>query len=134
MKQEYTLPSISQTVIITRMEGRTPVPAKEKVATFASHNATMVLFLSTGLLEKLEGQLIEGGYKEDTPVAIVSRASWPDQRIFRGTIDTIADILHKAGVVRQAMIVVGKVLDTDYELSKLYDSKFTTMFRKGTED
>ncbi len=77
--------------------------------------------------------LKEGGYPGDTPVAIVSRASSPDQRIFRGTIDTIADILHKAGVVR-AMIVVGKVLDTDYELSKLYDSKFTTMFRKGTED
>ena len=77
--------------------------------------------------------LKEGGYPGDTPVAIVARATWPDQRIFRGTIDTIADILHQAGVVRQAMIVVGKVLDTDYELSKLYDSKFTTMFRKGTD-
>ena len=132
LKQEYTLPSISQTVIITRMEGRTPVPPKEKLASLAAHQAT--IFLSVQAIDKVMSTLKEGGYPGDTPVAIVSRASWPDQRIFRGTIDTIADILHKAGVGRQAMIVVGKVLDTDYELSKLYDSKFTTMFRKGTEN
>ncbi len=134
LKQEYTLPSISQTVIITRMEGRTPVPPKGKLASLAAHQATMCIFLSVQAIDKVMSTLKEGGYPGDTPVAIVSRASWPDQRIFRGTIDTIADILHKAGVVRQAMIVVGKVLDTDYELSKLYDSKFTTMFRKGTEN
>ena len=131
---EYTLPNVSQSVIITRMEGRTPVPPKEKLASLAAHQATMCIFLSVQAIDKVMSTLKEGGYPGDTPVAIVSRASWPDQRIFRGTIDTIADILHKAGVVRQAMIVVGKVLDTDYELSKLYDSKFTTMFRKGTED
>lgn len=134
LKQEYTLPSISQTVIITRMEGRTPVPEKEKLSLLASHQATMCIFLSVHAIEKVMDTLKEGGYSGDTPVAIVARATWPDQRIFRGTIDTIADILHKAGVVRQAMIVVGKVLDTDYELSKLYDSKFTTMFRKGTDE
>ena len=133
LKQEYTLPSISQTVIITRMEGRTPVPPKEKLALLAQHQATMCIFLSVQAIDQVMATLKEGGYPGDTPVAIVARATWPDQRIFRGTIDTIADILHQAGVVRQAMIVVGKVLDTDYELSKLYDSKFTTMFRKGTD-
>ena len=133
LKQEYTLPSISQTVIITRMEGRTPVPPKEKLALLAAHQATMCIFLSVQAIDQVMATLKEGGYPGDTPVAIVARATWPDQRIFRGTIDTIADILHQAGVVRQAMIVVGKVLDTDYELSKLYDSKFTTMFRKGTD-
>ena len=134
LKQEYTLPGISQTVIITRMEGRTPVPPKEKLSLLAAHQATMCIFLSVHAIEKVMETLKEGGYPGDTPVAIVARATWPDQRIFRGTIDTIADILHKAGVVRQAMIVVGKVLDTDYDLSKLYDSKFTTMFRKGTDE
>lgn len=133
LKQEYTLPSISQTVIITRMEGRTPVPPKEKLALLAAHQATMCIFLSVQAIDQVMATLKEGGYPGDTPVAIVARATWPDQRIFRGTIDTIADILHQAGVIRQAMIVVGKVLDTDYELSKLYDSKFTTMFRKGTD-
>ena len=102
-------------------------------ALLAAHQATMCIFLSVQAIDQVMSTLKEGGYPGDTPVAIVARATWPDQRIFRGTIDTIADILHQAGVVRQAMIVVGKVLDTDYELSKLYDSKFTTMFRKGTD-
>lgn len=133
LKQEYTLPSISQTVIITRMEGRTPVPPKEKLSLLAAHQATMCIFLSVHAIEEVMATLKEGGYPADTPVAIVAKATWPDQRIFRGTIDTIAGILKEAGVVRQAMIVVGKVLDTDYELSKLYDSKFTTMFREGSE-
>ena len=106
---------------------------KEKLALLAAHQATMCIFLSVQAIDQVMATLKEGGYPGDTPVAIVARATWPDQRIFRGTIDTIADILHQAGVVRQAMIVVGKVLDTDYELSKLYDSKFTTMFRKGTD-
>ena len=110
------------------------MPAKEKLSLLAAHQATMCIFLSVHAIEKVMATLKEGGYPGDTPVAIVARATWPDQRIFRGTIDTIADILHKAGVVRQAMIVVGKVLDTDYDLSKLYDSKFTTMFRKGTDE
>lgn len=133
LKQEYTLPSISQTVIITRMEGRTPAPPKEKLSLLAAHQATMCIFLSVHAIDQVMATLKEGGYPGDTPVAIVAKATWPDQRIFRGTIDTIAGILNEAGVVRQAMIVVGKVLDTDYELSKLYDSKFTTMFRQGSE-
>lgn len=96
LKQEYTLPGISQTVIITRMEGRTPVPPKEKLSLLAAHQATMCIFLSVHAIEKVMETLKEGGYPGDTPVAIVARATWPDQRIFRGTIDTIADILHKS--------------------------------------
>ncbi len=133
LKQEYTLPSISQTIIITRMEGRTPMPEREKLNMLAQHQATMCIFLSVQGIDTVMSQLKEGGYPGDTPVAIVVRATWPDQKILRGTIDTIAEVIHKEGVVRQAMIVVGRVLDTDYELSKLYDSKFTTMFRQGTE-
>lgn len=133
LKQEYTLPNVSQTIIVTRMEGRTPMPEKEKLPMLAQHQATMCIFLSIQGIDTVMAQLKEGGYPGDTPVAIVVRATWPDQRIIRGTIDTIADIVHKEGVVRQAMIVVSHVLDSDYELSKLYDSKFTTMFRDGTD-
>ena len=130
---EYTLPNVSQTIIITRMEGRTPMPEKEKLSMLAQHQATMCIFLSIQGINTVMSQLKDGGYPGDTPVAIVVRATWPDQKILRGTIDTIADVIHAEGVVRQAMIVVGRVLDTDYELSKLYDSSFTTMFRQGTD-
>lgn len=132
LKQEYTLPDVSQTVIITRLEGRTPMPEKEKLRMLAVHQSTMCIFLSVQMIDQVVKELEEGGYPEDTPVAIVVRASWPDQRILRGRLNTIAGILAEAGVIRQAMIVVGKVLDADYSLSKLYDKKFTTMFRKGT--
>ncbi len=133
LKQEYTLPNVSQTIIITRMEGRTPMPPKEKLVSLAQHQATMCIFLSVQAIDEVMKQLTDGGYAPDTPVAIVVRATWPDQKILRGTIATIADIIHDAGVTRQAMIVVGRVLDSEYDLSKLYDSKFTTMFRKGTD-
>lgn len=134
LKQEYTLPNVSQTIIITRMEGRTPMPPKEKLVSLAQHQATMCIFLSVQAIDEVMKQLTDGGYAPDTPVAIVVRATWPDQKILRGTIATIADIIHDAGVTRQAMIVVGRVLDSEYDLSKLYDSKFTTMFRKGTDE
>ncbi len=134
LKQEYTLPDVSQTIIITRMEGRTPMPPKEKLKLLAQHGATMCIFLSVQAIEDVMSELVEGGYAKDTPVAIVERATWPDQRIFRGTIETIPGIIKDAGVARQAMIVVSHVLDSDYSLSKLYDSKFTTMFRKGTDE
>jgi len=96
LKQEYTLPNVSQTVIITRMEGRTPMPPKEKLRMLASHEATMCIFLSVQMLDKVVAELIEGGYDKTTPVAIVVKASWPDQRIIRGTLETIADIVAKA--------------------------------------
>lgn len=109
------------------------MPEKEKLSMLAQHQATMCIFLSIQGINTVMSQLKDGGYPGDTPVAIVVRATWPDQKILRGTIDTIADVIHAEGVVRQAMIVVGRVLDTDYELSKLYDSSFTTMFRQGTD-
>ncbi|WP_127008877.1 precorrin-4 C(11)-methyltransferase [Veillonella sp. CHU110] len=129
LQQEYTLPNVTQTVIITRMEGRTPIPEKEKLSMLASHGATMCIFLSVQMIDKVAAELIEGGYDKTTPVAIVVKASWPDQRIIRGTLETIADVVAEEGVIRQAMIVVSRVLDTDYELSKLYDKGFAHMYR-----
>ena len=129
LQQEYTLPNVTQTVIITRMEGRTPMPEKEKLSMLASHGATMCIFLSVQMIDKVAAELIEGGYDKTTPVAIVVKASWPDQRIIRGTLETIADVVAEEGVIRQAMIVVSHVLDSEYELSKLYDKGFAHMYR-----
>lgn len=133
---EYTLPEVSQSVIITRMEGRTKVPEKESIRSFAAHQATMVLFLSTGLLEELSGELIAGGYKEDTPAAIVYKASWPEEAVYRCTVGTLAATAREKGVARTALIVVGRVLDTGkdsgYERSRLYAPEFDTMFRNGS--
>jgi precorrin-4/cobalt-precorrin-4 C11-methyltransferase len=129
LKQEYTLPNVSQTVIITRLEGRTAVPDKEKLASLASHNATMCIFLSVHMLDKVTAELIEGGYAEDIPVAVVQKASWPEQKIIRGTISTIAKQMSEAGIDRTAMIVVGRCLDASYELSRLYAADFAHMYR-----
>jgi len=129
LKREYTLPEVSQTVIITRLEGRTPVPPKEKLKTLASHEATMCIFLSVHMLENVITELIEGGYPDDTPVAIVQKASWPEQKIFQGTLKTISAIIQDAGIDRTAMIVVGRCLDTEYALSRLYAPEFTHMYR-----
>ena len=129
--QEYTLPGISQTVIITRMEGRTPVPDREKIRSLAEHQATMCIFLSVHMFGELVNELTAGGYSPDTPVAVVEKASWPEQRIFRGTLTTIAEQLSAAGVNRTAMVIVGKVLDGDYEQSRLYAPEFGHMFREA---
>ena len=134
LKLEYTLPEVSQSVVITRMEGRTPVPEKEKVAAFASHDATMVLFLSTGLLEKLEEQLLEGGYREDTPAAIVYKATWPEEETYICTVRTLAETAKAHGITKTALIIVGDVVTHHvYERSKLYDPEFTTEFRQGAK-
>lgn len=129
LKQEYTLPEVSQTVIITRLEGRTPVPPKEKLCLLASHEATMCIFLSIHMLDSVVTELIVGGYPEDTPVAIVQKASWPEQKIYRGTLKTIVEIINGAGVDRTAMIVVGRCLNSDYALSRLYAPDFAHMYR-----
>lgn len=129
LKCEYTLPDVSQTVIITRLEGRTPVPEKEKLALLASHNATMCIFLSVHMIENVMNELMEGGYLADTPVAIVQKASWPEQKIFRGTIKTIGGIVTDAKIDRTAMIVVGHCLDSEYALSRLYAPEFGHMYR-----
>lgn len=134
LKKEYTLPDISQTVIFTRMEGRTPMPPGEKLSDLAKHHATMVIFLSVGFLEEMSRQLIEGGYTEKTPVAVVYKASWPEQKIVTGTLKDIAGKVKDAGIKKTALTVVGDFLGDEYSLSKLYDKSFTTEYRKGTEE
>lgn len=134
LNAEYTLPTISQTVIITRMEGRTPVPEKEKLASLAAHGATMVIFLSIGLIDKVQQALLAGGaYTPETPAAVVYKASWPEQKVVRCTVGTLAGSTRANGITKTALIVVGEFLGTRYERSKLYDPTFTTEFRKGAD-
>lgn len=132
---EYTLPNVSQSVVITRMEGRTPVPDRESIESFASHGATMVIFLSTGLLEELEKRLIAGGYEPSTPAAIVYKATWPDEKVFRCRVDELYSTAKNNGITKTALIIVGKVTDVSglYDRSKLYDPSFTTEYRKGEQ-
>ena len=133
LKAEYTLPEVSQTVIITRMAGRTPVPERESIRNLAAHGATMVVFLSTGLLQELSKQLMDGGYPGDCPAAIVYKASWPDQKVCRCTVDTLEQTANAEQITKTALIVVGRFLGDDYALSKLYDAGFETEFRKGIQ-
>lgn len=131
---EYTLPNVSQSVIITRMAGRTPVPEKESIESFAAHHATMVVFLSTGLLEELSKRLMEGGYEPDTPAAIVYKATWEDEKSFVCTVATLAQTAKENGITKTALMIIGDaVAHHRYERSKLYDPGFTTEFRKGTD-
>jgi precorrin-4/cobalt-precorrin-4 C11-methyltransferase len=131
LRCEYTLPEVSQTVIVTRLEGRTPVPEREKLALLAAHGATMCIFLSVHLLDGVVAELTAGGYPPDTPVAVVQKATWPDEKIYRGTLATIAGTVAEAGVDRTAMIVVGRCLTGDYALSRLYSPDFGHMFREA---
>ena len=133
LKQEYTLPGISQTVIITRNEGRTPVPEREKLRSLAAHQATMCIFLSITMLADVVKELIEGGYAPDTPIAIVQRASWPEQKIVCATLETIVAEIADKGIDRTAMIVVSRCLGADYELSRLYAPEFSHMFREASK-
>ena len=133
LRAEYTLPDVSQTVIITRAPGRTPVPERESICSLAAHQATMVLFLSTSLTEHLQAELLAGGYAAETPVAVVYKATWPEQRVVRCTVGSLAESTKAAGITKTALIVVGDFLGTRYERSKLYDPAFTTEFRKGTD-
>ena len=126
---EYTLPEVSQSVIITRMAGRTPVPEGEELRKMASHGCTMVLFLSTGLLEDVEQELAAGGYAPDTPAAIGYKATWPEQRVYRCTVSTLARTARENRVTKTALITIGHFLGDDYERSKLYDPTFTHEFR-----
>lgn len=131
---EYTLPDISQSVIITRMEGRTPVPPKESIQSFAAHQATMVIFLSTGMLEELSRRLIEGGYKPDTPAAIVYKATWEDEKKFICTVGTLAQTAKENNITKTALMIIGDVVaGASYDRSKLYDPEFTTEFRKASK-
>jgi len=133
LKAEYTLPDVSQTVILTRMAGRTPVPEKESIESLAAHNATMVIFLSTGMLEELSERLINGGYSPDTPAAIVYKATWEDEKVCRCTIAALAQTARDNGITKTALITVGHFLGDVRSLSKLYSADFETEFRKAKE-
>ncbi len=130
LKAEYTLPDVSQTVILTRMEGRTPVPPKEKIELLAAHNATMVIFLSAGRLKELSKRLIEGGYSKDTPAAIVYKATWPDEKVIYTTVSRLYE--DGKDITKTALITVGNFLGNEYNRSKLYDPSFTTEFREAS--
>ncbi len=134
LKTEYTLPDVSQTVIITRIAGRTPVPELESIEKLSSHRATMVIFLSAEMTEILSKKLISGGYTPDTPCAIVYKASWADEKIVYCTVGSLADSARKNNINKTALIVVGDFLGDRYSLSKLYDAEFETEFRKADKN
>lgn len=134
LNMEYTLPGVSQSVIITRMAGRTPVPEKEEIASFAAHQATMVVFLSTGMLEKLSKRLIAGGYTADTPAAIVYKATWEDEKAFICTVGTLAQTAKENNITKTALMIIGDVVThSHYNRSDLYNPAFATEFRQAAE-
>lgn len=128
---EYTLPGISQTVIITRLAGRTPVPERENLAELARHGASMVIFLSAGMLPSVQAALLQGSYKADTPAALVYKATWPEEKVVRCTVGTLAQCGLEHSITKTALILVGDFLAAhQYDRSKLYDPEFTTEYRK----
>lgn len=130
---EYTLPGVSQSVIITRMAGRTPVPERESIAALAAHGAVMVIFLSAGMLEKLQEELLLGAYTAETPAAIVYKASWPEEKVVHCRLGELAEAGQKAGIRKTALIVVGDFLKRSFERSRLYDPSFSTEFREASK-
>ncbi len=126
---EYTVPEVSQSLIITRIEGRTPVPKLESIKSFAGHQTSMAIFLSVQNIDGVADQLLEGGYPLDTPVAVVYKATWPDQDLVRGTLEDIAGKVKKAGIKKTALILVGRFLGHEYNYSKLYDKYFSHEYR-----
>lgn len=130
LKKEYTLPGVSQTVILTRMEGRTAMPPKESIRDLARHNATMVIFLSVGMIDRLAAELMQE-YRPDTLAAVVYKASWENQKIVQGTLSDIARKVTDAGIKKTALIVVGDFLGEEYELSRLYDKTFSHEYRRA---
>ena len=133
LKREYTLPGVSQSVILTRMEGRTPVPEKESLEELAKHGSTMVIFLSVGQIRELCRRLKKGGYGSDTPAAVVYKASWEDEIVIQGTLRDLAEKVEAAGIRKTALVVVGEFLGDSFELSKLYDPCFSHEYRKGAD-
>ncbi len=133
LNAEFTLPGVSQTVILTRMAGRTPVPEKEEIERLASHGASMVIFLTSTMLKELSMRLIDGGYAPESPAAIVYKATWPDQKVIHTTVSEIAEAAAENGINKMALIMVGGFLGSEYERSKLYDPSFTHLFREATK-
>ena len=132
LRAEYTLPGVSQSVILTRLAGRTPVPEAESLASMASHGASMAVFLSGGMLERVQEELLKGAYTEDTPAALVYKATWPEEKTVRCTVGTLAQAGEEHGIRKTALVLVGDFLDSRYERSKLYDPTFTTEFREAS--
>lgn len=130
---EYTLPGVSQSVIITRLAGRTPVPERESLAALAAHGATMVIFLSAGMLPGVQQALLQGAYTETTPAALVYKATWPEEKVVRCTVGTLAACGRENEISRTALVLVGDFLGNQYDRSRLYDPTFTTGYRKGTD-
>ena len=133
LKAEYTLPDVSQTVIITRTAGRTAVPERESIQSLAAHRATMVLFLSTKLTEKLQSELLEGGYDPETPVAVVYKATWPEEKIIRCAVETLHKTVSEHGLTKTALIIVGNCMGERYLRSRLYDPTFSTEYREASK-
>ena len=130
---EYTLPDVTQTLILTRAEGKTPVPEKENLRSLAAHRASLVLYLSSGLARKVRQELLIGGYAEDTPVAVVYKATWPEEKIIRTTLAKLPEDMEAAGITKTALIIVSPALGSVYEKSRLYDAAFATEYRGATE-
>lgn len=129
---EYTLPDVSQTVIITRMAGRTPVPERENIASLAAHGSTMVVFLSAGMLDGLQTELLKGAYTPETPAALVYKATWPEEKVVRCPLGKLAETGRAYGISKTALVLVGNFLGDSYQRSKLYDPSFSTEFREAT--
>ena len=131
---EYTLPGISQSLIITRMEGRTNVPEKESIESFAAHQASMAIYLSTGMLKELSERLVAGGYRKETPVALVYKATWPEEEAYICTIETLYDTAKEHGITKTALVLVGEIIThQNYIKSRLYAADFSTEFRQAKE-
>lgn len=134
LNMEYTLPGISQSVILTRMEGATKVPEGEQLEKLAAHHTTMVLFLSTGMLSQLAEKLIAGGYAANTPAALVYKATWPEEKKIIATLETLPKLAREAGISKTALIIVGNVVGkSGYEKSRLYAADFSTAYRKASK-
>jgi len=135
LETQLTLPEVTQTVIFTRRAGRTPVPDGEDLVSLASHGSTMMIFLSISMIDKVVEELIQGGYEEETPAAVIEKVSWPEQRILRGTLSTIARQVKEANITKTALIAVGRALSENppEALSKLYDKTFSHEYRKGND-
>ena len=131
---EYTLPDISQSLIITRMEGRTKVPSRESIESFAAHQASMAIYLSTGMLDELSRRLLAGGYREDTPAALVYKATWPEEEKYICTVKTLAETAREHKITKTALVLVGDVIGhRNYEKSRLYAPDFSTEYRQAKE-
>ncbi|MBO5452316.1 MAG: precorrin-4 C(11)-methyltransferase [Lachnospiraceae bacterium] len=131
---EYTLPGISQSLIITRMEGKTKVPERESIESFAAHQASMAIYLSTGMLKELSERLVAGGYRKETPAALIYKATWPEEEAYLCTIETLYDIAKAHGITKTALVLVGEVIShQNYKKSRLYAADFSTEFRQAKE-